>query len=96
MDAHGNTNWFKKPNRRLSTQRRVNSLDRRQNDLAVSFCSRATKLSRRRNGRDGRDERRVSMHATDWIQLNNTLPRKQIYICANDSPRIGQFVDLAV
>jgi len=90
MNANGNTNWFRKPNRRLNTQRRVNRLDRRQGNLVSSFCRRSTTLSRRT------DDRRTSLHSTEWIQLSNTRPRKKIYVCANDTPRIGQFIDLAV
>lgn len=88
MDSHGNTQWLKKPNRRLRNQRRVNRLDRRQSDMLVTNCRRSTSLSRRC------DERR--MHASEWIQMSNIKTRKQNYICANDAPRMGLFVDLAV
>ncbi|MFT7685509.1 MAG: hypothetical protein ACI9FB_000852 [Candidatus Azotimanducaceae bacterium] len=85
-----NTGVFSKPNRRLNNQRRTNQSDRRQNALSFSQCRRSTTLSRRRQ------DRRSPLQSLDWIQLKNTKSTKNTYTCANDSPRLGQFVDLAI
>lgn len=93
MDTSGkkvNTSVFNKPNRRHSSQRRINQADRRNNAISVNFNRRSTTLSRRNQ------DRRFPNHSLEWIQLANTKGANNSYTCANASPRLGQFVDFAV
>jgi len=85
-----NTSVFSKPNRRQSSQRRANQTERRQNVIPTKQCRRSTTLKRRRQ------DRRLALHSLDWVQLTNTKNTKNQYTCANDTPRLGQFVDLAI
>ena len=91
--AHSSKIVFDKPNRRLSSQRRANLSERRNTNTAntnVQNCRRKTSLNRRNL------DRRIALKSTDWVQLTNSGIRKAQYVCANDAPRLGQFIDLAV